>query len=248
MYGKHFASTYTGSMVGAGLNVFAVWGYVIANTVKGRVELNPKMLAMLLGGPQPEIEKAIEYLQRPDPDSRSKDHEGRRLIREGQYQYFVPTFDTYRKILNEDERRDYNRLKQQEHRARKAAVNMSKRESLTNKHCQHIQSTEAEAEANTEHPPTPSKGESGCNELSDTKPTPVTIPEDLHQKAFTAFGSEPMALADWVRMHPIAEIAAAIVASQGKTWRYAEKILQRRAAAGYPGERHYAAPEGDRLE
>ena len=37
-FGKHFVSMYEGSMFGAGLNVFAVWGYVIAHVQQERVE------------------------------------------------------------------------------------------------------------------------------------------------------------------------------------------------------------------
>lgn len=130
MYGKYFASTYTGSMIGAGLNVFAVWGYIIANTVKSRVEINPRLLAMVLGCKEEEILQAIEYLEKPDPRSRSKEYDGRRIIREGEYQYFIPTFDTYRKILNEDERREYNRLKQAEHRRKIKEIGIDKRRSI----------------------------------------------------------------------------------------------------------------------
>jgi hypothetical protein len=119
MYGKFFASTYTGSMFGAGLPVFAVWGYVIANTINGQVELNPKLLAAVLGGSETEIIKAIEFLCSSDDRSRSKVEDGKRLIREGEYAYRVPTFLFYRDIRNEDERREYNRQKKAEERARK---------------------------------------------------------------------------------------------------------------------------------
>ena len=125
MYGKHFSSTYTGSLVGAGLNVFAVWGYVIANTARGCVELNPKLLAAILGGTEDEIRAAITCLSKPDPSSRSKEHEGRRLLKEGEFLYAVPTAETYRKIINEDDRREYMRVKQQEHRARVKCQGMS---------------------------------------------------------------------------------------------------------------------------
>ena len=47
MYGKFFSCTFTGSMYGAGSDVFAVWGHMIANTVESVVEL--KMLAPMLG-------------------------------------------------------------------------------------------------------------------------------------------------------------------------------------------------------
>lgn len=116
MYGKHFESMYEGSMYGAGIAVFAVWGYVISHAHFGRVELNPKKLADTLGGKQEEIEAAIEYLQRADSESRNKEHEGRRMIKEGEFQYFLPSWKKYQTIRNAEERREYNRVKQAESR------------------------------------------------------------------------------------------------------------------------------------
>jgi len=121
-FGKHFVSMYEGSMFGAGLNVFAVWGYVIAHVQKQRVELNPKLLAATLGGDIEDIEAAIDYLTQPDPESRCKEHEGRRLVREGQFQYFVPTARIYRGMRDEDARREYNREKMAEARAKQKAT------------------------------------------------------------------------------------------------------------------------------
>ncbi len=122
MYGKHFESMYEGSMYGAGLDVFAVWGYVIAHTKRSRVELNPKRLSDTLGGDIPAIDKAIEFLMAPDPISRHKEHEGRRLIKEGQFQYFVPSWEAYQVIKNAEDRREYNRVKKSEQRARDAST------------------------------------------------------------------------------------------------------------------------------
>lgn len=118
MYGKHYASMYTGSMYGAGTTVFAVWGYVIGNAINSQVELNPAMLANSLGGGVDEITAAIEYLCSPDPNSRSKADEGRRLIQEGQFAFRVVNHDTYKVIRNEEERREYNRQKKAEQRER----------------------------------------------------------------------------------------------------------------------------------
>lgn len=122
MYCKLYECLYGGSMVGAGLNVFAVWPWILSNTHFGVVEVNPKLLAFTLGGlkckPE-EIEDALDYLQRPDPESRSKLEEGRRLIKEGQFQYRVVNWEEYNRIRNEEERREYNRVKQREGRALK---------------------------------------------------------------------------------------------------------------------------------
>lgn len=118
MYGKIFEGMYEGSMYGAGMHVFAVWGYVIARMQKGRVELNPKMLADILGGEEEDVISAIEYLTQPDTNSRTKDFDGRRMVKEGQFQYLVPSWEYYRNIRNEEDRREYNRLAQAKHRAK----------------------------------------------------------------------------------------------------------------------------------
>ena len=147
MYGKHFASTYTGSMIGAGFNVFAVWGYVIAHTVKSRIELNPILLSALLGGPAEEVQKAIDYLCQPDAKSRCKESGGRRLIREGEYQYFVVNHEKYRSIKNEDERREYLRIAKQRSRQRMSSA-MSISQGVSSAVSTH---TEAEAEAEADN-------------------------------------------------------------------------------------------------
>lgn len=122
MFGKHFASMYLGSMCGAGPVVFAVWGYVISNaTIRGTVEINPFLLATILGCKQTEVDAALAYLQKPDPHSRNQEQEGRRLIYEGGFQYLVVSYDLYRKIRNEEERRVYNAQKMRECRAKKKA-------------------------------------------------------------------------------------------------------------------------------
>ena len=97
-------------MIGLGPITFAVWGYVIANTINSYVELNPVLIAAIFGKITPkEIEDAIDVLCQPDPKSRTPINDGRRLIREGQFQYFVPTHEQYRSTRNADDRRDYMR-------------------------------------------------------------------------------------------------------------------------------------------
>jgi hypothetical protein len=120
MYGKFFASTFTGSMYGAGATVFAVWGYVIANAVDGHVELNPRSLAHTLGADVADVVSAVAYLCAPDPGSRSAEHEGRRLVQVGAYAYEVVNHAHYRAIRDEPARRAYNAEAQRRHRATKA--------------------------------------------------------------------------------------------------------------------------------
>ena len=160
MYGKHFSSMYTCSMFGAGTDVFAVWGYVIAHAVEGQVELNPKLLAAVLGSTEEEMREAIRYLLSPDNDSRSKQEEGRRLVKIGEYAYSVPNHVSYRAIRCEDDRRAYNREKQREHRERKSQPIVNDKSNVNSlvidsqSLSAHTEAeAEAEAETHTTHPP-----------------------------------------------------------------------------------------------
>jgi hypothetical protein len=121
MYGKFFRRCFTGSMVGAGADVFAVWAYAISNAVKARVELNPEYLGRVIGSPRGDMEKAIEYLCEPDANSTHSENGGRRLVKEGMFQYFLPQFDRYQRIKNNDDLREANRIRQAEYRAKKKA-------------------------------------------------------------------------------------------------------------------------------
>ncbi len=124
MYGKTYQSMYQGSMVGAGLNVFAVWNYIVTNTHFGVIELNPKLLKAILGGEIEEIQAALDFLGKPDPESRSKIEEGRRIVKEGQFQYRVVNWQEYQTMKNADDLREYNRVKQAEYRARVKQMKM----------------------------------------------------------------------------------------------------------------------------
>lgn len=97
-FAKVFSSMYTGSMYGAGMHVFAVWGWVLANKDEnGELEINPPLVSHVLGGTVEQVEDAIQYLTSPDPRSRSSEHEGRRLIKISQFGYRVVNHEQYRK-------------------------------------------------------------------------------------------------------------------------------------------------------
>ena len=117
MFGKIFGSMFEGSMVGSGACVFAVMSYIIAKMVPDRehgmvVEINPKLLAFTLGETQKNVESAIDFLCKPDKHSRTKDEQGRRLIRLGEFDYRVVNGLKYRQIRNEEARMEQNRTAQ----------------------------------------------------------------------------------------------------------------------------------------
>ena len=120
MWGKYFACTFTGSMFGCGLHAHVVWGYVISHTGlhDHLVELNPAVLAAAIGCDVEGIVKAIDFLCSPDPNSRSDREDGRRLIRRGQFTYYVVNHEEYSRLRNEVERRGQNRNAKRAQRAR----------------------------------------------------------------------------------------------------------------------------------
>lgn len=108
-------------MIGSGAIVFAVWGYVIATArpdkaVGAQATLNPVLLGAILGETPLDVSKAIEFLCSPDPRSTSKEHDGRRLVKLGEFDYQVVNYARYRAIKNEESRREQNREAQQRFR------------------------------------------------------------------------------------------------------------------------------------
>lgn len=112
-------------MVGSGALAFAVWSYVLGKmkpdfkTEKFYVEVNPKLLGAILGE---EPEAVVEVLERfcgPDECSRTKECDGRRLVREGQFLYWVVNGGKYNEIRSQAERRKYQQVKQAEYRAQR---------------------------------------------------------------------------------------------------------------------------------
>lgn len=131
MYGKAFETMYEGSMIGAGVAVFAVWNYCIAKNRSGVVELNPALLAFILGATPKEIEKAIEKLSSPDAKSRSKELGGRRIVKEGEYQYRMVNWARYDSMRSAEDYREYNRRKQAEWRSRQKNLKNNERVEAT---------------------------------------------------------------------------------------------------------------------
>ena len=117
--------------------------------------------------------RALQILSSPDPDSRTKESEGRR-IKEVQGGWFVINGELYRNKMSLDERREYNRTKQTEYRRRKESALPSCVQSSTqctqtetetetdikqNAHAQIKEPSNAQAQSKSKvNPPHPPKG------------------------------------------------------------------------------------------
>lgn len=118
-YGKVFESMFTGSMVGTSPLMFAVWSYCIAQSKPpGYVELNPTIIASILGSTRDEVQEVLDTLCAPDPMSRTPDEDGRKLVQEGHFLYRMTTWVKYNAIRNDEKRREQNRAAQSRHRGR----------------------------------------------------------------------------------------------------------------------------------
>jgi hypothetical protein len=136
----------------------------------GEVHASVPGLAKRAGITLEECERGIACLMAPDAYSRTKDHDGRRVgtIDGG---WALLNHAKYRALLSAEERREYNRQKQAEFRAKHKAsanVNDSQSPSAMSAH------TESEGEAYKKNTPNPAeasaKGASG--ELFETAPNP----------------------------------------------------------------------------
>lgn len=232
-WGKLFESLFTGSMVGSGPLVFAVWAYVIGNArPPGVVELNPKLMGAILGCPPADVSAAIETLCSPDPESRTKDHEGRRLLREGQFQFAVVNWAKYQSIRNDEARREQNRAAQSRWRERGGAH--SKQSKPASAHVEVDVDRDADVDVDVQRG-TPHSGAPAAGAAQDqtehggattTPPTkrsrhsgaPRARHEAVeHDPAFLAFWNaydhkvdKVMAAKSWVKIAPSADLAAEI--------------------------------------
>lgn len=92
----------------------------------GFVDRHFKAIAEETGLPSERVKRAIAMLESPDPESRSRDLEGRRLERVDMYRAWgwrIVNYNYYRLLGRAEERRTYLTEKQREHRQRLAAAN-----------------------------------------------------------------------------------------------------------------------------
>lgn len=132
-----------------------VWITLLAMVDRnGEVYASIPGLASRAGVTLAECEAAIECLSGPDKYSRTKDNDGRR-IEEIDGGWILLNHGKYRELLSSEERKEYNRRKQAERRARlkkkpskvSMTVNDGSMKVNRNQQCQHITDTEADTEA-----------------------------------------------------------------------------------------------------
>jgi hypothetical protein len=124
MYAKLFASLYQGTLRGRAHEIL-VFTNLLAHTGKdGTVDKHFRAIADETGLTLDEVKAAIAVLEAADPESRSQDEEGARIVRMDEHRAWgwrVVNHGKYRAIRSEEDRAEQNRLAQQRFRERQAA-------------------------------------------------------------------------------------------------------------------------------
>lgn len=122
MYCKLFASLYQGTLRGKSNEILVFTNLLATCDKEGFVDKHFKSIAEEVGLTMEQVKLAILNLEAPDPESRSQELEGSRLERiEGHrdWGWRIVNYVKYSQILNAEERREYNKLRQREYRANK---------------------------------------------------------------------------------------------------------------------------------
>ena len=161
-YVKLFSSIVTSSMWSEDPATRVVWVTMLSLKDKFQ-EVHAALpgLARAANVPLADAEAAIRKFLSPDPYSRTKEHEGRR-IEEIPGGWRILNGEYYRRLMSIEERREYKRIKEAERRQRMRGKNVDKNGQGVTKRGQKLAEAEAEAEADTEtiktSTPQPPKG------------------------------------------------------------------------------------------
>lgn len=138
MYVKIFSQIYDSSIAEDYLVRLVFEDLLILADRDGHVDMTVAAIARRTNVPLRVVNRAIEKLSSPDPDSRTPDEEGRRIVLLDPHRSWgwrIVNYANYRNIRNDEDRREYNREKQREFRSRRARSDAS----LTVKRCQQCQ-------------------------------------------------------------------------------------------------------------
>ena len=146
---------------------------------QGEVHASIPGLAKRAGVTIVDCEKALACLLEPDPYSRTKDYDGRRIAEvDGGWELL--NHGKYRALLSAEERKEYNRKKQAEYRAKKKS-DVSKNVndmSITVNHSEHnAHITEAEADG---------RGQRADSKISKAKASSCPLPDEKEKETLLA--------------------------------------------------------------
>jgi len=146
MYVKLFASLYHGTLRGCSDEILVFTNLLAHSDQYGIIDKHWRAIAEETGLSRDRVEIAILNLEAADPESRSSEMDGRRIVRVDEHRSWgwrIVNYGKYRDIKNEDDRREQNRLAQERFR------NKNKQPSAQSNHSKQP-SAQVEAEGDKE--------------------------------------------------------------------------------------------------
>ena len=170
MYGKIFAQIYSGTLATRGpwQALITFQQMIILADKHGIVDATPEVLSRQTTIPLTIIKTGLRALEKPDPDSRTPDEGGRRIVRlnnNRSWGWRIVNYEKYRVLRSQDDRTEYHRRYWQKKRSPKTRENAAStglnNSSLSETQQDSTNSTKAvssKQEAINNHPHTPSRG------------------------------------------------------------------------------------------
>jgi hypothetical protein len=122
-----FKSIFDGSLYGQFEPTVVFMAMLVIAEREGIVDMTRQAIAARCGFPLEIVERGISELEKPDPQSRTPDEDGRRIIRledTRDWGWRITNYEKYEKIRSAEERREYFRLKKREQRAKLSTTNV----------------------------------------------------------------------------------------------------------------------------
>ncbi len=164
MYGKIFAQMYDGSLYGQWQALITFQQMIVLADPVGHVDMTPQAIAARTSIPLDIIQAGLQILEQPDPDSRTPDEDGRRIVRLSDHRTWgwrIVNHGHYRKLRSQEERREYMRTYMRSRRQQESTVNSALTSVSTSEPCQPIQyavSRKQDTETTTPLPPANGNG------------------------------------------------------------------------------------------
>lgn len=192
MYCKLFASLYQGTLRGKSHEILVFTNLLAHCDALGQVDKHFRAIAEETGLTIDEVKAAIDVLEAPDPESRSPDMDGARIIRVDAHRawgWLVVNYEKYRSIRNEDDRREQNRLAQERWRAKnKPKRNQSKqnkpRSAQEEEEERHLHGDRPEISVLPDPPGPPIKGATKFN-IRNGHPSKTSLPSPCTSTLFS---------------------------------------------------------------
>lgn len=137
MYGKVFQQIYDSSICTNWKALVTFQQFIVMADSQGIVDITPHAIAQRTGIPEDIIRTGIEALERPDPESRSPEEEGRRIVRlqpHRSWGWRLVNYAHYRDLASREALREGNRERKREERGRSRPVTPSHDSSHLSRH------------------------------------------------------------------------------------------------------------------